>query len=534
MDIKKFFCFFFWAISMSMSFDTHMIAMAADRETPEAGGSIVMATIGEPSNLIPYLASDSASHMVADLIFTAPLEYNEYYEIVPLAAESWSVENEGRLLKFKLREDVFWQDGVQLTADDVAFTYAMMTDPKTPTAYAADFLNIKEFRQTGRFTFEAEYEKPFARSLITFMQPIMPKHLLEHEDIVTTGFSRAPIGAGPYKLKKWDHGASLLLEANERYFKGRPYLDEMLYRIIPDTSTIFMEARAGNIDLLDLTPQQYLLQTKGGEWETRWNKYKYLASAYTYVGFNLEDPRFADKRVRKALSMAMDRSAIIKGALMGLGEPTVGPYKPGSWVYNDDLKGFPYDPAKAEELLKEAGWSAGRDGILRKDGMELSFTVLVNQGNEERIKVATILQQFWKKIGVNISVRTVEWAAFINEFVNKGRFESLILGWNILDDPDIFDVWHSSAIKENGLNFVGFSNAEVDELLESARVSVDREKRKALYDRMQEILYEEEPYLFLYVPYALPMVRSKYRGIRPAPAGIAYNIDRWWIPQSLR
>ena len=532
--MRRFFLFFFLALFQCVPFFKHSAALAVDNDSPQAGGAIVMATIGEPSNLIPYLASDSASHMVADLIFTAPLEYNEYYEIVPLAAESWSVEQDGRLLKFKLREDVFWQDGVQLTADDVAFTYGLMTDPKTPTAYAADFLNIKEFRQTGKFTFEAEYEKPFARSLITFMQPIMPKHLLENEDIVTTGFSRNPVGAGPFKLKDWSSGRTLLLEANDTYFKGRPYLDEILYRIIPDTSTIFMEARAGNIDLLDLTPQQYLLQTKGGDWEAKWKKYKYLASAYTYVGFNLKDPRFADKRVRKALSMAMDRGAIIKGALMGMGEKTVGPYKPGSWVYNDKLSDFPYDAAAASRLLNEAGWTAGSNGVLRKDDMELSFTVLVNQGNEERIKVATILQQFWKQIGVDISVRTVEWAAFINEFVNKGRFEALILGWNILDDPDLFDVWHSSSIKENGLNFVNYANAEVDDLLEQARVSVDREKRKALYDRMQEILYEDEPYLFLYVPYALPMVRSKYQGISPAPAGIAYNIDRWWIPQNLR
>ena len=134
-------------------------------------------------------------------------------------------------------------------------------------------------------------------------------------------------------------------------------------------------------------------------------------------------------------------------------------------------------------------------------------------------------------MGVECSIRTVEWAAFLKEFVNKGNYDALILAWNILDDPDIFDVWHSSAISENGLNFVHYANSEVDALLEKARITVDR---KVLYDRFQEILHKEQPYLFLYVPYSLPMVQARFRGIEPAPAGITYNFDRWWVPKALQ
>lgn len=503
-------------------------------EQPAYGGRILMGSIGEPSNLIPYLASDSASQEVAGLLYTAPLEYDKNLQIVKLAAEEWEVSDDGCFMRFRLRPGLKWQDGAPLTADDVTFTYTLMTDPKTPTAYAADFLNIKEYRQTGPLSFEVRYDLPYARAAITWMHPILPKHILEGQDIVTTPFARNPVGAGPFRLKSWESGSRITLEANELYFRGRPYLDQVVYRIIPDLSTIFLEAKAGKIDFLGLTPQQYLRQTVGTEWEKKWKKYKYLSAGYTFMGFNLKSPLFADQRVRQALSMAVNRRDIIKGALWGMGEPTIGPYKPGTWVYNDSLSPYPFDPAGAAALLAEAGWNPGPDGVLRKGGLPFRFTLLVNQGNGERIKVAIILQQQFKAIGVQVSIRTVEWAAFIKEFVNPGRFDAIILAWNILDDPDIFDVWHSSAISANGLNFVHYRNTEVDNLLEEARATADRPRRKLLYDRFQEILHEEQPYLFLYVPYALPMVQARFHGIAPAPAGITYNFDRWWVPKALQ
>ena len=487
-------------------------------DEPDYGGRIVMGSIGEPSNLIPYLASDSASQEVAALLYTAPLEYDKDWNIVKLAAESWEVEEDGTFMRFKLREGL-----------------KFMVNPSTPTAYAADFLNIAEYKQTGPLSFEVRYDAPYARSAITWMHPILPKHILEGQNIASTPFARNPVGAGPFKLKSWETGSRVVLEANDLYFKGRPYKDEVVYRIIPDLTTIFLEAKAGKIDFLGLTPQQYLRQTSGPDWDKNWKKYKYLAPGYTFLGFNLTSPLFADERVRQALSYAVNRESVIKGALMGMGEPTIGPYKPGTWVYNTAITPYAYDPERAKALLAEAGWTPGEDGVLvNSDGRRFSFTILVNQGNEERVKVATIIQREFQAVGVECSIRTVEWAAFLKEFVNKGNYDALILAWNILDDPDIFDVWHSSAISENGLNFVHYANSEVDALLEKARITVDRAERKVLYDRFQEILHKEQPYLFLYVPYSLPMVQARFRGIEPAPAGITYNFDRWWVPKALQ
>lgn len=498
-------------------------------EQPQEGGGIVMGTIGEPSNLLPYMASDASSSEVAGLLHTSLLEYDKDLNVIACAAQSWKVLDGGRRISFVMRDGLQWEDGIPLTAEDVEFTYRLMTNPRTPTAYAADFLMVREFRRTGRLSFEVTYETPYARALLTWLQPILPKHILEKENIAATRFSRHPVSSGPYVLEEWVPGSRITLRANERYFKGRPFIDKVIYRVIPDGTTMFLEARAGRLDYISLSPQQYLRQTQGKVWDDNWRKYKYLSAVYTYVGLNLKSPFFKDVRVRRALSYAMDRKSIVKGALLGMGEPAFGPYKPGTWQYSNTLSPYPYDPEKARTLLAEAGWKPGRDGILEKDGVPFAFTLLVNQGNDERIKVAVILQQMFRSIGISIKIRTVEWAAFIKEFVNTKKFDALILGWTISNDPDLFEVWHSSAISSHGLNFISYSNPEVDALLEKGRITQDQDERKRIYDRFQEILHEDQPYLFLYVPYALPMVSARVRGIEPAPAGISYNFDRWWI-----
>ena len=500
----------------------------------EYGGKLILASIGEPSNLIPALATDSASHEVADFLYTSLLKYDKEYNIVPLAAEKYEILENGCLFRFELKKNIYWHDGEKLTADDVTFTYYLMTNPKTPTPYAADYLTIKEYKQTGKYSFEVRYDKPYARAIITWMLPILPKHILEYEDITKTKYSRQPIGAGPFKLKEWHSGSRLVLEANEKYFEGRPYLNQLVYRIIPDVTTIFLEAKAGKVDFLGLTAQQFLMQTNGIYWEEYWKKHQYLASGYTYIGFNLTHPFFKDKRVRQALAYATDRDAVIKGALLGLGTKTIGPYKPNTWVYNDKIIPYSYNEKKALELFAKAGWKKNKQGILEKDGKPFAFTILVNQGSKERENVLLVLQQYWKKLGIDIKICTVEWATFINEFVLKGQYDAVILAWNILEDPDIYDVWHSSAIKPNGLNFVHFKNKEVDMLLEKGRETADRQIRKKYYDRLQEILHDEQPYLFLYVPYSLPMVQKRFQGIDPAISGITHNMEKWWLPNFLQ
>jgi peptide/nickel transport system substrate-binding protein len=293
---------------------------------------------------------------------------------------------------------------------------------------------------------------------------------------------------------------------------------------------MFLELKAGNLDMMGLSPQQFLFQTKGQFWEHNFNKYKYLSFSYTYLGYNLEHPLFKNVKVRQALAHAINKEEIVKGVLLGQGVPTIGPYKPGTWVYNKKIRDYSYNPELAKKMLAEEGWvDHDGDGIIDKDGRPFAFTILTNQGNDLRVKAATIIQYRLGKIGIKVKIRTVEWATFIQEFVHKRRFEALILGWNVVQDPDIYDVWHSSRAISGGLNFIGYKNKEVDDLLEKGRRTFDQEKRKAIYDRLQQILHRDQPYCFLYVPMSLPIVNSRFQGIESAPAGITHNFIRWWV-----
>jgi len=509
-------------------------APAAAPGTPVPGGRIIEAMLGDATNLIPPLSSDSASHEVADLIYVAPLRYDKDINLECFAAESYEVLDDGKLLKFVLKPGIRWFDGVEVTAADVEFTYKLMIDPATPTAYAGDFKAVSSFTVTGKYSFEVRYDEPFARSLVTWASAILPRHALEGQDLMNTEQSRNPLGAGPYKLSVWEPGRRIVLDVNPDYFEGRAYLDQVVYRIIPDLSTMFLELKAGNLDMMGLTPQQYLHQTTGREWDEKFKKYKYLSFGYTFLGYNLQNPMFSDVRVRQALAHAIDKQEIVKGVLLGLGMPTIGPYKPGTWIYNESIKDYAFDPQKAKAMLAEAGWTPGAKGVLTKDGKPFSFTILTNQGNDQRIKTATIIQQRLKEIGIEVAIRTVEWAAFIKEFVDTGRFDAIIMGWSIPQDPDGYDVWHSSRAVPGGLNFVGFKNAEADALLEKGRRTLDQAERKKYYDAFQELLHREQPYCFLYAPYALPILSARFQGVEPAPAGIAYNFTKWWVPKNLQ
>jgi len=296
---------------------------------------------------------------------------------------------------------------------------------------------------------------------------------------------------------------------------------------------MFLELKAGGVDWMGLTPFQFKRQTDDSKIKKNFNKFKYLSFSYTYLGFNLLDPKFSDKRVRQAISYAIDKQEIIDGVLLGLGVIADGPYKPDMWAYNPNVKKYPFNPAKAKELLSQAGWrDSDMDGILDKGGKKFEFTILTNQGNEERKKTAQIIQRRLKEIGILVKIRIVEWAAFLKEFVHTKKFEALILGWNIPQDPDLFDVWHSSKTGPDELNHISFKNSEVDRLLVKGRETFNQEERKKYYFKIQEILAEEQPYVFLYIPNALPIIHSRFKNIKPAPAGITYNFIKWYVPKT--
>lgn len=500
---------------------------------PVYGDSIVEGTIGEASTLIPILATDSSSFAVAGQIYNGLVKYDKNLNIVPDLAESFSISRNGLEITFHLRRGVKWHDGAPFTSHDVLYTYRVIIDPKTPTAYSEDFKQVKGVSTPDDYTVRVTYAKPFAPALASWGTSILPAHLLEGSDITKSPLTRKPVGTGPYRFKEWVPGQKIVLVANPDYFEGRPYISRFVYRIIPDLSTMYMELKSGSIDLMNLTPVQYARQTQTKQFISRFNKYRFPSSSYVYMGYNLRHPLFKNKLVRQALTSAINKDELIHGVLFGMGRKAHGPIPPGRWAYNPNVKDISYDPRLSLQLLARAGWKDRNDaGILVKDGKPFSFTILVNQGNQQRLLTAQIVQQRLRFVGIDVKIRIVEWATFLKEFVDKGNFEVVILGWTTTPDPDMFDVWHSSKTKPGELNFIGFRNAEVDRLLVEGRSTFDIGKRKHAYYRIQEIMADEQPYTFLYVPDELPVVSSRIRGVEPAPAGISHNQIKWFVPKA--
>jgi peptide/nickel transport system substrate-binding protein len=394
---------------------------------------------------------------------------------------------------------------------------------------------VKKAEVIDKYTFRVTYAKPFAPALSSWGNlVILPKHLLEGKDVTKSPLGRDPVGMGPYKLAKWVSGQELILDSNHDYFDGRPYIDRFIYRIIPDSATMFLELQTGGVDMMSLTPIQYTKQTNDAFFRDNFRKYRFPSFAYTYLGFNLKHPFFKDKRVRQAIAYAIDKQEIVDVVLFGLGTVATGPYVPHTWPYNPNVKKYDYNPEKAKELLKEAGWTMGSDGILEKDGRRFEFTIFTNIGNSLRMNTATIIQWRLAQIGIKVHIRVLEWSTFINEFIDKRRFEAVILGWSIGLDPDQYDIWYSGKTKQKEFNFVSYSNPEVDALLEKGRGTFDIKERKKAYDRLQEILADDLPYIFLYVPDATVVVSGRFKGIKPSPIGITYNLPKWYVPRLLQ
>ncbi|WP_420263743.1 peptide-binding protein [Candidatus Magnetominusculus dajiuhuensis] len=497
---------------------------------PAYGGTLVEGVTAEPNVLLPVLAGDSASHSVSGNIFNGLVKYAPDLSTISDLAESWDISSDGLTITFHLRKDVHWTDGTAFTAEDVLFGYQTIISDKTPTPYKEDFLQVKTAETPDNHTFRVTYGKPFAPALNSWGDlVILPKHLLAGVDITKTPLIRNPIGMGPYKLDTWVSGQELTLSSNHDYFEGRPYIDKYVYRVIPDQSTMFMALQAGEVDLMGVTPIQYKRQTDSPYFNAHFNKYRYPVFSYTYLGFNLKHPFFADKRVRQAIAYAIDKEEIIDIVLYGLGTASTGPYVPNTWPYNPAVKKYPFDPERAKTLLAEAGWKDGAGGILTNNGVPFEFTILTNMGNPLRMKTAAIIQWKLKQVGIKVNIRALEWSTFLNEFIDKKRFDAVILGWGIGMDGDQYDIWHSSKTKEKEFNFVSYANPEVDELLETGRRTFDIEKRKAAYYKIQEILADELPYVFLYVPDALVVVNKKFMGIKPTTIGIGYNLPKWYV-----
>jgi peptide/nickel transport system substrate-binding protein len=494
--------------------------------------TFVESSIGDARRLNPVIANDSASGTINDQIFNGLVKYDKDIKLTGDLAERWTIENGGKTITFYLRKGVKWHDGVEFTAEDCLFTYKKFIDPNVATPYSSSYMDVSNAEVVSRYVFRVTYREPFSPALESWAAGMIPKHLLEGKDINTAVFNRNPVGTGPYKFKEWLAGQKIVLEANDQYFEGRPNIDLFIYRIIPDSSTMFQELLSGGVDLMGLNPLQYLRKSETRRIRENYVKFRFPANAFTYLGYNLRSPLFDQIVVRQALSYAIDRQGIIDGILLGIGRPCTGPFAHVSWAYNPNAKNYDHDPELARRMLDEAGWKdENKDGILEKNGKPFRFTIMTNQGNNERIRTAEIIQQNLKAVGIDVNIRVMEWQAFLEQ-IDKRSFDAILLGWSMGRDPDIYDIWHSSKTKKGEYNFIGYTNAEVDRLLVAGRRTFDVEKRKKIYYRIHEILAEEQPYAFLYVPDATPIVHKRFKAVEVAPLGIMYNFREWYVPKN--
>ena len=502
-----------------------------------SGGNLINAMAGEPSNLIAMIAGDSASSAIAGNIFNSLLKYDENLNYVPDLAKSWEISNNQKTISFKLKKGLQWADGKPLTSADVLFTWKLITNPNTRTPYASDYQLVKKASTPDPLTFKVTYESSYAPALDTWASlHILPKHILKDEDINNTFFSRKPTGSSYYKLDEWISGQQVTLKANDKSVSGTPLIKKLISRIIPDTSSQFLELTADNIDVMNINPIQYqrVFPAKK-DLQQKIALYKELGNGYTYLGFNLKKAPFNDIRVRQALNYAIDKDEVIKGVLLGLGEAISSPYKPGTRWNNPNLSPYPYSPSKALELLADAGYIKDKNGSLTKDGKPLKFEIITNQ-NKQREMTAVLIQRRLQEIGVKVSIRVIEWASFVNRFIKTGDFDVVVLGWGLSLDPDQYNIWHSSQQEPGQFNFLGYSNKTVDQLLELGRKELNPHKREKIYREFSKHILEDSPIVYLYAGYGLSAVHKRVKGIKkPAPpAGIYHNNYDWFIPKPLR
>lgn len=505
---------------------------------PQTGGTQIDAMTGEPSGLIPMIAGESAASAIAGNIFNSLLKYDKNLELTGELAASWQISPDQKTISFKLKPNLKWSDGKPLTSADVLFTWQLVTDDKTRTPYGSDYKLVIKAEAPDAGTFRVTYSQPYAPALDSWAGlQILPKHLLQGQDINTTAFARNPVGSHYYKLEEWRNGERISLISNPDASQGPPRINRLVSRFIPDTASQFLELLADNIDMMNLNPIQYArIVPSRPDFQKKIALYKELGNNYTYLGFNLKHKPFDDVRVRQAINYAINKQELIDGVLLGLGESVSSPYKPGTRWTNPDLKPYPYDPKRALALLKAAGYEDHNgDGILDRDGKPLAFEILTNQ-NKQREMSAVLIQRRLKEIGIDVKIRVLEWASFVGRFIKTGDFDVVVLGWSLSLDPDQFSIWHSSQQAPGQFNFIGYNNPQVDHLLEQGRTELNPDLRMKIYHQFAQILQEDSPIVYLYAGYGLPAIHKRIKGIdNPAPpAGIGHNSYEWYIPDTLR
>ena len=456
------------------------------------------------------------------LIFNGLTAHDGDNQVVPCLAKSWDYDAATYTYTFHLEENVKWHDGEAFTAEDVKFTIEAIMDPENGSENAPNYEDVAEIAVLDEHTVAFRLTAPNAAFLDYMTMAILPKHLLEGEDMQSAAFFRNPVGTGPYKLESWDEGQAIILARNEDYFKGPANIERIIFKIVPDDNAQAMQMKTGELDLALLTPKD----AENFANDESYTVYRMETSDYRGILFNFWNPYWTEnKDIIPAICCAIDRQAIVDAVILGHGVVAYGPLQRNEYNY-EEVEHYDYDPDRARAILEEAGCTLNANGFYERNGQEIGFVISVGAGDQVRVDIAQAAAQMLRQVGVNCSVE-------IPEKVDWGGQMAYLIGWGSPFDAD--DHTYKVFGTDKGANYSGYSNALVDQYLIEARESDDPAVRAEAYANFQIELANDPAYAFICYIDADYVATSRLKGIDPDTilghhgVGIFWNVAEWTL-----
>ncbi|MCZ6670988.1 MAG: peptide-binding protein [Acidobacteria bacterium] len=500
-----------------------------ERPSGNVGDWLVIPIPKDPGSLNFITARDRMSKQVARLVADSLVDHNEKMEMVPRLATSWEVSEDQTTITFHLREGVRWHDGAPFTADDVLFTYEKIIDPAWgAVSKISQFKEVKRIETPDPLTVRVIYRTPYAPGLLAWETPIIPKHIFENEEIGTSPHNRSPIGTGPYRFQSWKTAQEIVLVANSDYWGDPPDIQRIVFKVIPSKNTLYRSLLAGEVDLATLRPEDWNALGKRPDAD-RFRLLKYSTLQLAQIAWNGDGsfPAFSDPRVRRAMTLLIDRQTYLEKVRLGFGEVASSLFPANMLGHDPDLAPLPFDPGEAETILDEAGWRIDPDRGLRiKDGTPFRFQLTTVSGIEWQETFAAFLQESLRKAGIRMEIRRMEWNSFLSTR-DRGHYQAALGIWTLDLDPDgAYQVLHSSMVP--GSNIVSYRNPEVDRLLEKGRRELNAPNRDRIYREIGVLLAADQPYTLLFF-FAAPLaIDARFENVKVSPLGLFL-----WYPANL-
>ena len=503
---------------------------------------IIFAQNQEASQYNPLLYVNSGIDTVPEACcFDALWDIDNRGKFIPnLATEVPSIENgrispDGKTWKITLKKGVKWHDGKDFTSKDVEFTYKTIIDSKVAVRSRSGMNLIKELKVIDNYNLEIELSKLYTPFIWTWQDMhIVPEHILsKEEDINKAKFNTHPMGTGPFKFVKRTPGSHTVYERNSSYHRGAPKLEKFIHKYVPDQSVLYTQFKTGEIDVLGtqgIPPERVAEANKLPGREVLHTPIPNVEFIY----FNCGKPQFADPRVRKAIFIAIDKQKWIDDVYYGTVKRTLSYLHTNHWAYNRNLKDPGFNPQKAAEMLDAAGWKVGSEGVREKGGVKLEFSMSTTAGNKAREQAQQLVQQNLKNINIDMKIKNMPGSVVWGEYCTMSKFDTLMVGWNPLVgvDPDYTARIHSKQIPVKhgvGANYVQYENTKVDGLLEDGVSTTDQNRRKAIYSKIQEILFEEMPFAPIFGKAYHIGKKANVGGykVNPYTADQQWNVQEW-------